>query len=115
MIARLLFAATCFLVTGSGVAQTSAPDPATLYVVVFQATVNASGRAGQIELSRVIDTRPGATAPMASFIPDQYTAAARTMLLQRTYPTDSKQLLVYTFYDPAQPGRVDISPAASRP
>ncbi len=41
---RLLAATIFLLFTGSALGQLSAPVPAKLYAVVFQATVNASGK-----------------------------------------------------------------------
>jgi hypothetical protein len=109
---RLLIATIILLFTGSALAQLSTPAPTKFYAVVFQATVNASGKIDTLKVSKVLDPSSGTTNPVDVPVPQNYVAAARAFLSKRTYPTDPKQFFTYTFYDPSQPTRADIDPKA---
>lgn len=111
---RLLIATIFLLFTGSALAQLSAPVPTKLYAVVFQATVNASGKIDTLKVSKVLDPSSGTTTPVDVPVPQSYVAAAKTFLSKRTYSTDPKRFFTYTFYDPSQPARADIEPKAGR-
>ena len=110
---RLLIATIFLLFAGSALAQISTPSPNKLYAVVFQATVNASGKIDTLKVSKVLDPASGTTNPVDIPVPKSYVAAARSFLSKRTYSTDTKEFFTYTFYDPSQPTRADIDPKAS--
>ena len=109
---RLLIATIFLLFAGGALAQISTPSPNKLYAVVFQATVNASGKIDTLKVSKVLDPSSGTTNPVDVPVPQSYVAAARAFLSKRTYPTAPKEFFTYTFYDPSQPSRADIDPKA---
>ncbi|MCX7515410.1 hypothetical protein [Frateuria sp. STR12] len=111
---RLLIATVFLLFAGSALAQLSPSTPTKLYAVVFQATVNASGKIDTLKVSKVLDPSSGTTDAVDVPVPQAYVAAAQAFLSKRTYPTDPEQFFTYTFYDPSQPTRADIDPKAGR-
>jgi type II secretory pathway component PulC len=111
---RVLVATLFLLFAGSALAQLAPSARAKLYAVVFQATVNSSGKIETLKVAKVLDPSSGTTNPVDVPVPQSYVTAARAFLSKRTYSTDPKEFFTYTFYDPSQPTRADIDPKAGR-
>jgi hypothetical protein len=105
-----LAAVLAALLASAALAQSSVP--AKLYAVIFQVTVNSSGKVDTLKVSKVIDPSSGSTEAVNVPIPESYVAAAHAVLSKRTYSTDPKQFFTYTFYDPSRPEKADIDPRA---
>jgi type II secretory pathway component PulC len=105
---QLLAAVFAALLASATLAQSSAP--AKLYAVVFQVTVNSSGKVDALEVSKVLDPSSGTTNAVNVPVPESYVAAAREFLSKRTYSADPPQFFTYTFYDPSRPSKADIDP-----
>lgn len=108
-IAMLLLAAT----TGQAQSPVSAANK--VYAVVFQVTVNASGKVDTLKVVEVLDPGSGNTNPVNVVVPQDYLTAARAFLAKRTYAADPKSFFTYTYYDPSQPTRTDIDPKSGHP
>jgi hypothetical protein len=101
-------------VSSFALAQSSAHVSGKLYAVVFQVSVNSSGKVEALKIAKVIDPSSGTTNPVYVPVPQSYIAAVRVFLAKRSYVSTPKQFFTYTFYDPSQPGRADIDPKAGR-
>lgn len=106
-IALLFFSVAAF-------AQDAAPQDQKLYGVIFDVAIDASGKVDRLSVAKVIDPASGTTDAVDIEVPPSFIAAARTYLLERTYPPSRKQFYTYIFYDPQQPERADIDPEAGR-
>jgi len=95
-------------------AETAQSPAAHLYAVVFEVTVDGSGKVETLALARVIDPLSGKTTAVDVPVPDAYVTAARVFLSQRTYASTPSHFFTYTFFDPAQPTKADIDPKAKR-
>jgi len=111
---RTIAAALLLLVSSFALAQSPAFTPGKLYAVVFQVSVNSSGKVEALKVAKVIDPSSGTTNPVDVPVPQSYVAAARAFLSKRSYTAAPKQFFTYTFYDPSQPERADIDPKADR-
>ncbi len=104
----------CLLLT-TGFAAARAPAPAKLYAVVYSVVADAKGKVVQVRLQKVVDPASGKADAVEIKVPGAFTSAVRKTLARRTYSGDGKEFFTYFFYDPAQPGRIDIDPAAPKP
>jgi hypothetical protein len=95
-------------------AETNASDIHKLYAVIFDITVDNSGKVVWLKISKVIDPKISATEPVSVIIPEVYFNAAKEFFLKRTYSKEPSHFYSYTFYDPEQPNRTDIDPKAVR-
>jgi hypothetical protein len=86
----------------------------TLYAVVFEVTVNSSGKLNSLKISKVIDPRTGSTDAIDLPVPEEYVKAVQEFLSKRTYDTKDEKFFTYTFYDPSQPSKADIDPQAPK-
>lgn len=111
---RYLVSAILLVASTAALAQSPISATAKLYAVVFQVTVNASGKVDTLKVEKVIEPSSGNTNPVNVAVPQSYLAAARAFLSKRTYTTEPKQFFTYTYYDPSQPARADIDPQAGR-
>lgn len=89
-------------------------EPAKLYAVVFEVTINPSGKVTGLQVSKVIDPSSGSDNAIDLSVPAEYVVAARAFLSRRTYSSKDKQFFTYTFYDPMQPSKADIDPRAGK-
>lgn len=112
---RYLTIVMFLLVSTIAPGQSPASTTAKIYAVVFQVTVNSSGKVDTLRVAKVLDPSSGDTHSVDVTIPQSYVAAARAVLLKRTYATEPKQFFTYTFYDPSQPSRADIDPRTGHP
>ena len=105
---RVLAAVLAALLASAALPQSSVP--AKLYAVIFQVTVNSSGKVDTLKISKVLDPSSGSTEAVNVPIPESYVAAAQAFLSRRTYSAEPKQFFTYTFYDPSRPAKADIDP-----
>ena len=112
---RLLVSAIVLLLCSTlAFAQNSSLPEQKLYAVIFDVTVDASGKVGDLAVAKVIDPASGTTNPVEVEVPESFVRAAHSSLLQRSYSASRKQFYTYIFYDPLQPDRADIDPNAGR-
>jgi len=86
--------------------------PTKYYSVFFLVTVDAAGKISSLKVVQVRDVKGPSSGPVQVTVPASYVTAARAFLSKRPYKGPS-QFVDYTFYDPSQPSRADISPRAS--
>jgi hypothetical protein len=98
----------------AGTALGESAEPARLYAVVFEVTINSSGKVNKLRVSKVTDPSSGSDNAIDLSVPAEYVAAARAFLSKRTYSSKDKQFFTYTFYDPMQPSKADIDPQAEK-
>jgi hypothetical protein len=108
---RIILALSILLISTLYV-ETNASDVPKLYAVIFDITVNPSGKVASLKISKVIDPKISATEPVDIIIPEVYFKAAKEFFLKRTYSEKPSHFYSYTFYDPEQPNRADIDPKA---
>jgi hypothetical protein len=108
------FFAIFFALLSAASAKATPQVPTKLYAVLFEVTLNASGKVDTLKVSKVIDPNSGSTDAVDIPVPAEYLAAAKTSLLKRTYDPKEKQFFTYTFYDPSRPSQADIDPKAKR-
>ncbi|MFZ2449320.1 MAG: hypothetical protein WAW36_02225 [Methylovulum miyakonense] len=95
-------------------AQSANASPGKLYAVIFEITVDSSGKMASLKISKVTDPATGTTTPVSITVPEGYLSAAKAFFLKRTYTNKPSKFYSYTFYDPAQPNRADIDPTDNR-
>ncbi len=112
---RTFISILALLLSGSLTFAQDTPSPdQNLYAVIFDVSVDSSGKVSSLTVEKVIDPASGTTDAVEVDVPDSFVSAAHNHLLQRTYPASRKQFFTYIFYDPAQPDRADIDPKAGR-
>jgi hypothetical protein len=111
---RIIILVLSMLLISTPYAETNASDTHKLYAVIFDVTINPSGKVASLKITKVIDPKISATEPIGVIIPEVYFNAAKEFFLKRTYSKEPSHFYSYTFYDPEQPNRTDIDPKAER-
>ena len=112
---RILVSVIVLLLCSSlAIAQNHALSDQKLYGVIFDVSVNPSGKVESLAVVKVIDPASGTTRPVEVEVPESFVRAALRHLLERTYPASRKQFYTYIYYDPLQPDRADIDPKSGR-
>jgi hypothetical protein len=109
---RLIYAAFLLMVAGLIHAQSAPPK---VYAVIFDVTVNSTGKVESLKVAKVIAPGTHTTNAMNVAIPDSYLSAAKALLTKTNYGTDPTHFNTWLFYDPARPNRADIDPESGRP
>ena len=109
---RLIYAAFLLMVSGFVHAQSAPPK---LYAVIFDVTVNSTGKVESLKVAKVIDPSTHTTNAVNVAVPESYLSAAKALLIKKDYGADPTHFNTWLFYDPARPNRADIDPESGRP
>ena len=109
---RLMYAAFLLMVSCFAHSQSALPK---LYAVIFDVTVNSTGKVETLKVAKVIDPGTHTTDAVNVPVPDSYLTAAKALLIKTNYGPDPSQFNTWLFYDPARPNRADIDPKSGRP
>lgn len=82
--------------------------PPKLYAVIFDVTVNSTGKVETLKVAKVIDPGTHTTDAVNVPVPDSYLNAAKPLLIKTNYGPDPSHFNTWLFYDPARPNRADI-------
>ena len=82
--------------------------PPKLYAVIFDVTVNSTGKVETLKVAKVIDPGTHTTDAVSVPVPDSYLNAAKALLIKTNYGPDPSHFNTWLFYDPARPNRADI-------
>jgi len=109
---RLMYAAFLLMVSCFAHSQSALPK---LYAVIFDVTVNSTGKVETLKVAKVIDPGTHTTDAVNVPVPDSYLTAAKALLIKTNYGPDPTHFTTWLFYDPARPNRADIDPKSGRP
>ena len=109
---RLMYAAFLLMVSCFAHSQSALPK---LYAVIFDVTVNSTGKVETLKVAKVIDPGTHTTDAVNVPVPDSYLTAAKALLMKTNYGPDPTHFNTWLFYDPARPNRADIDPQSGRP
>jgi hypothetical protein len=109
---RLIYAAILLMVSCFAHSQSAPPK---LYAVIFDVTVNATGKVESLKVAKVIDPSTHRTDGVNVAVPDSFLIAAKALLIKKNYGPDPTHFNTWLFYDPARPNRADIDPESGRP
>jgi hypothetical protein len=109
---RLMYAAFLLMVSCFAHSQSALPK---LYAVIFDVTVNSTGKVETLKVAKVIDPGTHTTDAVNVPVPDSYLTAAKALLIKTNYGPDPTHFNTWLFYDPARPNRADIDPKSGRP
>jgi hypothetical protein len=109
---RSIYAAFLMMVSSFAHAQSAPPK---LYAVVFDVTVNSTGKVETLKVAKVIDPSTHTTNAVNVAVPETYLIAAKALLIKSNYGPDPTHFNTWLFYDPARPNRADINPDSGRP
>ena len=109
---RLIYAAILLMVSCFAHSQSAPPK---LYAVIFDVTVNATGKVESLKVAKVIDPSTHRTDGVSVAVPDSFLIAAKALLIKKNYGPDPTHFNTWLFYDPARPNRADIDPESGRP
>jgi hypothetical protein len=112
---RWIYAAFLLMVLGLAHAQSASSNPGKLYAVIFDVTVDSTGRVQTLEVAKVIDPSTHTTDTVNVAVPDSYLSAAKALLIKTNYGPDPTHFNTWLFYDPARPNRADIDPQSGLP
>jgi len=79
---RLLYAALFLMISSFAYAQSASPNPAKLYAVIFDVTVNSAGKVETLKVAKVIDPSTHSTDAVNAAVPDSYLSAAKALFDQ---------------------------------
>lgn len=109
---RFIYPALLLMVLSVAKAQSARPK---LYAVIFDVTVNSTGKVESLKVAKVIDPSTHTTNAVNVAVPDSYLSAAKALLIKKNYGADPMHFNTWLFYDPARPDRADIDPQSGRP
>jgi hypothetical protein len=115
---RLMLAFLSLLFAAPAVAQPPDSSGHKLYVVLYEVTVDQSGRLSALKVDKVLDpslaTSPddAMNHPVDIALPETYLAAVRAFLGRRDHRGGPNPFFTYTFFDPSRPDRADLEPDA---
>jgi hypothetical protein len=112
---RLLLALFLLIVSGAIHAQSPTTSGPKLYAVIFDVTLNSTGKVESLKVAKVIDPSTHTTNAVNVAVPDSYLSAAKALLIKTNYGPDPTHFNTWLFYDPARPNRADIDPKSGRP
>ena len=108
----LIYAAFLLMVSGFVHAQSAPPK---LYAVIFDVTVNSTGKVESLKVAKVFDPSTHRTDAVNVAVPGSYLSAAKALLIKKNYGPDPTHFNTWLFYNPARPARADIDPESGRP
>jgi hypothetical protein len=112
---RLIYTALLLIAFGVAHAQSAPPNPANLYAVIFDVTVDSAGKVQTLKVAKIIDPSTHTTDAVKVAVPDSYVSAAKALLIKTNYGPDPTHFNTWLYYDPARPNRADIDPKSGRP
>lgn len=112
---RPIYVTLLLLAFGIAHAQSAPPNPAKLYAVIFDVTVDSAGKVQTLKVAKVIDPSTHTTDAVNVAVPERYLSAAKALLIKTNYGPNPTHFNTYLFYDPAGPNRADIDPQSGRP
>jgi hypothetical protein len=86
-----------------------------IYAVIFDVTVDSSGKIDTMKVDKVIDPSKHSTDAVDVVVPSAFLSAARTFLSRRVYDTNPSHFSTYLFFDPQRPTKADIDPRNDQP
>ena len=109
---RVFVGIALFLFVVMSQAQSQSVDVAKIYAVVFDVTVDSSGKLNSLKVVKVIYPSSGTTDAVHVAVPDSFINAARALLLKSTSAPlpNHNHFFTYYFYDPSRPTRADLGP-----
>ena|SRR5271167_159547 len=112
---RLIYAALLLTISSFAHAQSASPNPAKLFAVIFDVTVNSAGKIETLKVAKAVDPSTHSTDAVNVTVPDSYLSAAKALLIKTNYGPNPRHFNTWLFYDPARPNRADIDPESGRP
>ena len=109
---RFIYAAFLLVVSGFAHSQSAPPK---LYAVIFDVTVNSTGKVESLKVAKVIDPSTHPTDAVNVAVADPFLVAAKALLIKKNYGPDPTHFNTWLFYDPGRPSRADIDPESGRP